>query len=102
MQLLFISVLLAFSTNFISTEPCEELICEIEITDSSEGLNNGMIEVIIVKSSSKVKAYLYGDNRSKNKLNVDIDKLNKLEPGSYLLVLQNNKCSIVKHDIIIK
>jgi len=83
-------------------DECDQLKFDVSIVDTTNGLDNGTIEVSIVKSSSKVRAYLYGDKKSKNRLDVRIDKLNKLPAGTYLLVLQNNDCSAVKRNLVVK
>lgn len=81
---------------------CDDLKFSIEVTHTTNGTNNATLEITVIKSASKVKAYLYGDTKSKNKLNVELTELTDLPSGKYILVLQNNKCSSVKRDIIIK
>ncbi len=102
MKVFIFSLLLVISSFTYERQDCDQLKFEVNITHSSDGLNNGIIEVVELKSTSKVKAFLYGDKKSKNRLDVKIDKLNNLEAGKYLLVLQNKDCSSVKKDIIIQ
>ena len=102
MKIVFVSVLL-FLASFISKEQeCDQLKFEINVVHTSDGLDNGKIEVTNIDSPSKVRAFLYGDKREKNKLDVKVEKLEKLKPGTYILILQNKKCSSVKRDIIVK
>ncbi len=102
MKLLLISVLIAISPFNLETEPCKDLTYDIKLTHTSDGKDNGIIEVTITKSSSKVKAFLYSEGKSGNKLDVKLDELTHLKAGKYILVLQNKECSSVKRDIIIK
>jgi hypothetical protein len=102
MKLFFISVLLMGMSFLTNNEECDQLKFDINIVHTTSGLANGIIEVSVIKSASKVRAFLYGDKKSKNRLNVRIDKLNKLQAGTYLLVLQNNDCSTVKRNLVVK
>ena len=102
MKFIFISLLIAISSFSFQSDTCGDLKFDIEVTHTSGGIGNGIIDVTIIKSSSKAMAYLYGDEKSKNKLNIDPDQLNKLKAGTYMLVLQNDQCYAVKRDIIIK
>lgn len=102
MKLLLISsvvFLLSFSS---LQQACDDLKFDIKITNTTNGLNNGKIEITITRSSSKVHAFLYGDAKQKNKVDVDPDDLINLQAGTYMLVLQNDQCYEVKQDIIIK
>lgn len=99
--LIFSSVVFLLSfTNLPQT--CDDLKFDVKVTNTTNGQNNGKLDVTIIKSSSKIHAYLYGDTKSKNKLNVGLDDLINLESGTYTLVLQNNECSAVKQGIEIK
>jgi len=102
MKLFFISILLAITSLTSIEEQCDTLKFDLEITHTTGGHDNGKIEVIILASHSGVKAFLYGDKKSKNLLDVKINKLDNLQAGTYLLILQDNECSSVKRDIIIK
>lgn len=102
MKLLLISSIVALMSFTVLQKSCDDLKFDIKITSTSSGLDNGKIEVTIIKSTSNVRAYLYGDTRKKNKLDVSVDDLINLEAGTYTLVLQNNDCSAVKRDIEIK
>ena len=102
MKLIFVSVLLAMVSLLSKEEQCDTLKFDLEITHTTDGLDNGKIEVTILESPSRVKAFLYGDKKNKNRLDVKIDKLVKLQAGTYVLVLQNKECSSVKNNIIIK
>lgn len=101
------SILLSFIILFLSfyslgEDLCDNLKFTVEVSDTSQGLNNGEIKVVLKNKSSHVKAFLYGDKKAKNKLDISIDELTQLKPGSYILILQNKDCSSVKRDIIIK
>lgn len=102
MKFLLISVLIAFSSFNSETEPCKDLTYDIKLTHTSGGQDNGIIEVTITKSASKVKTYLYSEGKTENKLDVKLDELTRLKAGTYMLVLQNDICYAVKRDIIIK
>lgn len=102
MKIFFVGVLIFTSSILAGQPPCEGLKFEIKVTNTSQSLDNGKIEVTIIKSAAGVKAYLYGDSKSKNRLNVKINKLTHLAAGKYILVLQDEKCSTVQRDIIIK
>ena len=100
---LFLVGLILFASSFsLQNETCDDIKYEIEIIHTSNGLDNGQIEVNILSSSSKVKANLFGKDPSLNKIDVEIDELNNLSAGTYVLVLQNDQCSTVKSDIVIK
>ncbi|MCB0496924.1 MAG: hypothetical protein KDC79_12370 [Cyclobacteriaceae bacterium] len=102
MRLLVISSIVMLFSFTIPNQECDDIKFDVEISNTTNGLNNGKIDVTIIKTSSKVRAYLYGDKRSKNKLNVEIDELKGLEAGKYTLILQNKVCSVVKQDIVIE
>jgi hypothetical protein len=102
MKLFFISVLLMGMSFLPKEEECDQLKFDTSIVHTTNGLDNGTIEIAIIKSSSKVRAFLYGDKKSKNRLDVRIDKLNKLPAGTYLLILQNNECSATKRNLVIE
>lgn len=102
MKVFLVSALLVVSSFTLEKRLCNQLKFDVSITHTSNDQNNGIIEVVDLKSTTKVKAFLYGDKKSKNRLDVKVEKLTNLESGKYLLVLQNNECSSVKKDIIIK
>lgn len=102
MKFILISVLLAFSSFNTTSDICDDLKFDIEVTHTTNSLDNGIIDVTITKGNTSVKAFLYGKSRSNNKLNIKIDELKSLSSGTYTLVLQNKNCSSVKSDIIIK
>lgn len=102
MKIILISVLLAFSSFNSAINECDELKFDFKIVNTSNGLDNGAIEVKITKSSSKVKAYLYSYGKSDNRLGVKTDELDNLRKGKYMLVLQNDNCFAAERDIIIK
>ena len=101
------SLLLVF---FMAARPapvpdCDGLQYKLTITHTSNGENNGRIEVEIIKSSSRVRAYLYikkGNQRKNSKEDVSVDELTGLAAGHYVLILQDAKCSAVEHDLVIK
>ncbi len=101
------SLLLIF---LIAARPAARLVCAdlqyvLTVFDTTDGLNNGRIEVKITKSSSRVKAYLYskkGNQRQNRKEGAELNTLINLAPGHYILVLQNRSCSVVEKDIHIK
>lgn len=102
MRLLILSSIVILLSFTVPLKKCDDIQYDIKILHTTGGLNNGKIEITITKSSSSVSAYLYGDVKSKNKLNVKIDQLNNLKTGVYILVLQNKECSTVQRDIIIR
>jgi hypothetical protein len=102
MKLFFIGVLFFTFTLVAGQPPCNGLKFEVKVTHTTDNLDNGKIEVTIIKSAAGVKAFLYGDKKSKNRLDVKPDQLTQLAAGTYQLVLQDNNCSTLKRDIIIK
>ncbi len=104
MKFLLVSLLISFS--YFNSQPesldCDDLKFNIEVIHTSNGLDNGIIDVTITKSTSKVKVYLYSEGKSANKLNIKLDDLKKLKAGTYMLVLQNDNCYAVKRDIVIR
>ena len=102
MKVVLVSVLVVFSSFLPNEQECDQLKFEINIVHTTDGRDNGKIEVSNIDSPSQVKAFLYGNGKNKNKLDVKIEKLVKLGSGTYTLVLQNNKCSAVKRDIIVR
>ncbi len=103
MKLVLFSIIIVLSSfSAVEDEFCDDLKFSIEVTHTSSGLDNGVIDVVIIKSESKAKAYLYGESKNKNKLDVELSELTGLKSGKYILVLQNKKCSTVEHDIIIR
>ena len=101
---LFLVGLLFFTSIVWEVDPiCDQLKFDVLISNTSSGQNNGKIEVVLENSGeSNVRAYLYGDKRSKNKLDKKIDELTSLSKGTYILVLQNSECSSMKSDIVIE
>jgi len=81
---------------------CDGLKFEIEIIHTTSNLNNGIIEVTVIKSNSKVRVFLYGDLKSKNRLDVKPSELTQLAAGTYLLVIRDDKCNKIKRDIVIE
>ena len=102
MKIVFASVLVIIASFLPKEQECDELKFEINVVHTTDGLENGKIEVIDIDSPSKVRAFLYGDKRDKNRLDVKAEKLDKLKAGTYVLILQNKNCSSVKRDIIVK
>ena len=102
MKIVFASVLVAILSFIPKEQECDQLKFDIHVVHTSSGLDNGKIEVSKIDSPSKVRAFLYGDNKSKNRLDVKVEKLIKLPAGTYILILQNSQCSSVTHDIIVK
>ena len=102
MKIVFASVLVIIASFLPKEQECDELKFEINVVHTTEGHENGQIEVINIDSPSKVRAFLYGDKRDKNRLDVKVEKLDKLKAGTYVLILQNKNCSSVKRDIIVK
>ena len=102
MKFILISVLLGFSSFSTTSDVCDDLKFDIEVTHTTDGLNNGKIDVTITKGLQNVKAFLYAKSRGNNRLNIKIDELKNLPSGTFTLVLQNKNCSSVKSDIIIK
>jgi len=104
MKFLLVSLLISFSyfNSQLESLDCDDLKFSIEVTHTSNGQDNGIINVTIVKSETKAKAFLYGKLKSNNKLGVNPTELTGLKSGKYILVLQNKECSSVKRDIIIK
>ena len=101
MKFIFISLLISFSSFNPPVDNCDDLKFEVKVTHTTNGLDNGIIDVTVTKGSSNLDVFLYGDIRSKNKLKVKIDELKNLASGTYILILQNDKCSTVKRDILI-
>lgn len=100
---LFLVGLLFFSSTFSFDEPpCDELQFEITVINTTQGLDNGKIEISLKKRASNVKANLFGDRSSKNRIGVKINELTKLSSGTYILILQNDKCFELKKDIVIQ
>lgn len=100
---LFLVGILFFTSSFVEVEPfCDELKFDLEITHTSEGLDNGKIEVTILKGESNVTAFLVGDTVKKNRLGVKLKELSQLPAGTYILILENDICSQTKRDIVIK
>ncbi len=102
MKIAFVSVLVVLTSFLPKEQECDQLKFDINIVHTSDGLNNGKIEVSNVDSPSPVRAFLYGNGKDKNLLDVKIEKLIALKAGTYILILQNKKCSTVKRDIIVK
>ena len=102
MKIVIASVLVVIASFLPKEQECDQLKFDINVVHTTDGLDNGKIEVINIDSPSKVRAFLYGDNKGKNRLDVKIEKLDKLQAGTYILILQNKECSAVKRDIIVK
>jgi len=102
MKIVFASVLVVLASFIPKEQECDQLKFDINVVHTTNGLDNGKIEVVNIDSPSKVRAFLYGDKRDKNRLDVKVEKLDKLKAGTYILILQNKKCSSVKRDIIVK
>ena len=102
MKIVFASVLVVIASFLPKEQECDQLKFDVNVVHTTEGLDNGKIEVINIDSPSKVRAFLYGDKRDKNRLDVKVEKLDKLKAGTYILILQNKKCSSVKRDIVVK
>lgn len=102
MKFIFISLLISFTSFNPFEDTCDDLKFEVKVIHTTNGLDNGTIDVTVTKSSSEVKVFLYSEGENENKLDVKLDELNKLKSGTYMLVLQNSKCHAVKRDIIIK
>ena len=102
MKFVLLSLLVAYGYHMPDHDQCEQLKYSLEIIHTTNGLNNGKINVEIIKSQSEVTAYLYAESRANNKLGVKISKLVALPAGKYKLVLQNTECSIVEKNLIIE
>ena len=101
MKIVFVSVLVVIASFLPKEQECDQLKFDINVVHTTGGLDNGKIEVTNIESPSKVRAFLYGDKRE-NRLDVKVEKLDKLKSGTYILILQNKKCSTVKRDIVVK
>jgi hypothetical protein len=102
MKIVLVGVLVIFTSFLPREQECDQLKFDINIVHTTDGQDNGKIEVSNINSPSQVKAFLYGNGKNKNKLDVKIENLEKLGVGTYTLILQNKKCSTVTRDIIIR
>lgn len=103
MKLFLVGILFFTSSIWEVDTICDQLKFDVIITNTSIGENNGKIEVILEDGEkSNIRAYLYGEGSSKNRLDKKIDELTDLSKGTYILVLQNSECSSMKSDIVIE
>ena len=97
MKVLLLSGLLFISTLTSEKSNCDNIQLDITITHSSQGSNNGKIEVEVKKGKAPFRAYLFADDKSNNLHDVALDELVSLSAGSYILVIQDaNNCSVHK------
>lgn len=106
MRLFLVSWLIFFLPGFrqIDQTPCHDLQYEVAVHHTTQGQANGWLEVKIIKSSSRVKAFLYRQKGSHqyDKHGVKPDELTGLAAGKYILVLQNKQCTVHQEDIEIR
>ena len=102
MKIVLIGVLVVFTSFLPKEQECDQLKFEVNIVHTTDGRDNGKIEISNIDSPSEVRAFLYGNGKNNNVLDVKIEKLVKLGAGSYTLILQNKKCSAVKRNIIVR
>ncbi|MBL6449433.1 hypothetical protein JMN32_24185 [Fulvivirga sp. 29W222] len=88
---LSISICLFVTDGFSQNdEPCEIVSVEYNIKNTSHGLSNGSIDLIIEGGRKPFNISVIGDKRSKNKLNINLTRITDLQPGTYLIVIQDN------------
>ena len=88
---LSISIFLFVTDSFSQADrPCEAISVEHNVRHTSQGLNNGAVDLIIKGGIQPYEISVIGDKRSKNKLNINLTRITDLQPGTYLIVIQDN------------
>jgi len=102
MKALIMSLLFFGSGYTQATDPCENTHLEISVSDTSDGINNGTIEIEVEKLTDPVKIYLYGDDRSQNQLNIKTKKIEHLAIGGYYLIVQDGAGCTKSKKVVIR
>ena len=95
MKILLFSGLLFISTLVTEKSDCDSIQLDLGITHTSEGKNNGKIEVTVEKGRAPFTVYLFAAKREDNLEDVKFKDLKDLKRGDYILVVQDkdNKCT---------
>lgn len=102
MKVLLFSVILFILANVPGIPVCNDIQLSLITTNTSEGQNNGKIEVKVEKGHPPFKVYLYAEKRKDNKLDIKFKDLENLAPGKYLLVVQDKGECTFQESIVIK
>jgi len=102
MKVLLFSGLLLVSTLFPAVTDCDSIQLDLQVTHTSDGNNDGKIEVSVEKGQAPFKVYLFADKRSDNLLDVKFKDLKNLKAGNYLLLVQDSggECTYRQNVII--
>lgn len=90
MKVLLLSGLLLISSYLSETSDCDSIQLVLDINHTTDGRNNGKINVTVEKGEAPFKIYLFADRRSDNLLDVKFKDLKNLKPGDYIIVVQDS------------
>jgi hypothetical protein len=102
MKVLFVSVLFISSFMMPGELPCDGLKIETNITNTSNGENDGQISVTVVKGKAPYKVFLFAEKRENNRLDIKIKDLRKLASGKYILIIQDAGGCTTQETVFVK
>jgi hypothetical protein len=102
MKVLLLSGLLFISTLNSEKSICDNIQLELSITNTTEGRDNGKIEVEVVKGKAPYKVFLFASKPKVNLVNIKIKDLKNLPAAEYLLIVQDQSNCRVQQTVIIK
>lgn len=81
--------------------PCDDLKVEVEVTHTTDGLNNGSVEVEVIGGTAPYTYIFLDDNRNPITEVTSSNKVEGLSKGEMKYIVRDKKDCFVSDDLII-